>query len=1228
LEIKNKDLIDMIKDLFASLTKKPLPLAISIQWLDSILKDVWGFASSFLTPEFVLSAVRAKIPKKFVDIELDPFTLGNQPPTITNWDMSKRIIMTHVGEKEYIHFVVKLKWQSDVDIGIYMMKRWAHVGIRSITVTAELHVCFSDLIDKPPFITGISIYLVKPISFNMDFVGALDFLDSDVIQNLIHNEVDHIVAEKAQLPNRIPIIIDKDAKLRDLFLVAAPVPKGILKFTPYKATGLRGDDLSFSTLWTGKRTADPYIIMELGADKFRTSTQFNESTGEAAWDDESYYFLVYEPLDQTFRCTVFDDDHVSGDEPLAERRHIFTHELLNLPDGKAETLTKPTQYKFRMQLEPMWPDKCKPGGTVEEHKKELLKKNGVDEDDHHSFFQRFKDFAKEGYAETKKVLHDVEHKLEEAIKDNTGMSDEDLKRLDSQLELKTEWFPIELNSAASKTAAPGVSTELVNTLLYIGVYKLHSVKHPVNVHEHDDEEFSYWAEVECFPHINKHGVVEEEVKQEKKEEVKLLQTEHKHIDKKDSKKDKEEKEDKEKEDDLERKMVICVQAGMDFDKIADVLDIDVAKVENFLSSADLPMEHDCDVTWLKGFSLLLNDPRKTIVNITVKKQQKGLFSGPKEVGKYQYRVEQLLSCQGCYHEVLKAPLSGENVSNAKLTLQFQLFNIVTGQRNASRSLQREVLPPALTEKPKPGEKPKKITVYSDILGRQKIMVNGMWVEDNPLETQEEKDKKAKEKKDSEKKESTVEKVEEAAASAAHAVGGALVSAEHAVEGAFHKVADFFHHKDKDEEGAPATRDVADTGEQSEGFFSRAKHSMAHAMHLDGEAAPAADAPATDAAAAEAPAEKEGFFSRAKHSMAHAMHLDGEAAPATDAPATDTPVVASATDAPMAAARSIDEIALAAQAIDNTPAAPAPAVEAPAEKESFFMRAKHSMAHAMHLDGETSPSKEAPADDALASETTAPAAAASAPRDLQPVSPPKEEPSSPKEGFFSRAKHSMAHALHLDGEAPAPEAAAPAPPASTVIEPSPPGDVLGWAKQATPPQEAAPPPKEEPAHREGFFSRAKHSMAHALHLDGESPEKKTEEATTAAAAPASEEKVKLTGAAARLAGAGFQVSQPEEAKLEEPKAEPVKPMSPQPLNERPISLSGSGSYNTGLRPPVSTATYLAPSTANAYASSGSAYATTAATPVSTYSPYTAATTLPPPRSAYSPGYSTSAYSRPS
>jgi len=83
------------------------------------------------------------------------------------------------------------------------------------------------------------------------------------------------------------------------------------------------------------------------------------------------------------------------------------------------------------------------------------------------------------------------------------------------------------------------------------------VKHPVNVHEHDDEEFSYWAEVECFPHINKHGVVEEEVKQEKKEEVKLLQTEHKHIDKKDSKKDKEEKEDKEKEDDLERKMVIC-----------------------------------------------------------------------------------------------------------------------------------------------------------------------------------------------------------------------------------------------------------------------------------------------------------------------------------------------------------------------------------------------------------------------------------------------------------------------------------------------------------------------------------------------------------------------------------------------------------------------------------------------------------------------------------------------
>mmetsp|Transcript_89014 Transcript_89014/g.153959 ORF Transcript_89014/g.153959 Transcript_89014/m.153959 type:complete len:276 (+) Transcript_89014:120-947(+) len=45
-------------------------------------------------------------------------------------------------------------------------------------------------------------------------------------------------------------------------------------------------------------------------------------------------------------------------------------------------------------------------------------------------------------------------------------------------------------------------------------------------------------------------------------------------------------------------------------------------------------------------------------------------------------------------------------------------------------------------------------------------------------------------------------VAEAAKRAAHAVGGALTSAEHAVEGAFHKVADFFHHHDKEEPKAP------------------------------------------------------------------------------------------------------------------------------------------------------------------------------------------------------------------------------------------------------------------------------------------------------------------------------------------------------------------------------------------------------------------------------------------
>mmetsp|Transcript_109712 Transcript_109712/g.211006 ORF Transcript_109712/g.211006 Transcript_109712/m.211006 type:complete len:613 (-) Transcript_109712:132-1970(-) len=40
-------------------------------------------------------------------------------------------------------------------------------------------------------------------------------------------------------------------------------------------------------------------------------------------------------------------------------------------------------------------------------------------------------------------------------------------------------------------------------------------------------------------------------------------------------------------------------------------------------------------------------------------------------------------------------------------------------------------------------------------------------------------------------------------SAAHAVGGALTSAEHAVEGAFHKVGDFFHHRDKEQPQADA-----------------------------------------------------------------------------------------------------------------------------------------------------------------------------------------------------------------------------------------------------------------------------------------------------------------------------------------------------------------------------------------------------------------------------------------
>ncbi|CAD7928650.1 unnamed protein product [Amoebophrya sp. A120] len=128
---------------------------------------------------------------------------------------------------------------------------------------------------------------------------------------------------------------DKGLKLPDLL---APMPEGILRVQVLSAENLRGDDWNFPwSLWSGRRTSDPYVQVCVGSKVYRTATINGENerplwtrtTSNARTDGDEFVFLVEDSSIQTLSLQIFDDDMFSGDDKIAERA-ISLVELLHL----------------------------------------------------------------------------------------------------------------------------------------------------------------------------------------------------------------------------------------------------------------------------------------------------------------------------------------------------------------------------------------------------------------------------------------------------------------------------------------------------------------------------------------------------------------------------------------------------------------------------------------------------------------------------------------------------------------------------------------------------------------------------------------------------------------------------------------------------------------------------------------------------------------------------------
>ncbi|XP_060645558.1 extended synaptotagmin-2 isoform X1 [Drosophila nasuta] len=242
------------------------------EWLNKILKQVWPNANHFartLVKETIEPNVALALSQyKMNGFRFDRIILGTIPPRIGG----VKIYDKNVDRNEII-MDLDLFYASDCDINFYLggMKG----GIKDFQIHGWVRVVMKPLIRSMPLVGGLQIFFLNNPNIDFNLVGVIDFMDmpglSDLLRRIIVEQIGNVMV----LPNKLPISLSDEVPAVALKM---PEPEGLLRIHVVEAKNLMKKDISV----LGKGKSDPYAIINVGAQEFRT--QIIDNNVNPKWD--------------------------------------------------------------------------------------------------------------------------------------------------------------------------------------------------------------------------------------------------------------------------------------------------------------------------------------------------------------------------------------------------------------------------------------------------------------------------------------------------------------------------------------------------------------------------------------------------------------------------------------------------------------------------------------------------------------------------------------------------------------------------------------------------------------------------------------------------------------------------------------------------------------------------------------------------------------------------------
>ena len=287
-----------------SVAAKYLSQSESATWLNNIVNRLWPSIEAMtrnIIKETIEPEIQKNLPAALKTLYFEKIELGEKAPFIGNIKTYSRN-----GTAAPSEFVIDADLSYHGDAQVKLSVKNVKLGISNFQLYGPLRIILKPLLSDGIVVGGITVFFLKRPKISFNLTNLLNVLDIPGLKKTLRGIVDDVIANYVVLPNRIAIPLAESVDAGDL---KYPIPEGLLRVQIPEARELVKSDFSL----IGKGSPDPYAVLEVGAQKFRTETKKNQSNPK--WD-EIFEAFVDNSKGQELEIFLYDHDLASKDSKI------------------------------------------------------------------------------------------------------------------------------------------------------------------------------------------------------------------------------------------------------------------------------------------------------------------------------------------------------------------------------------------------------------------------------------------------------------------------------------------------------------------------------------------------------------------------------------------------------------------------------------------------------------------------------------------------------------------------------------------------------------------------------------------------------------------------------------------------------------------------------------------------------------------------------------------------